>query len=227
MIGVLSSFIHAAFDSANKNPEIILLNKHRKELRSYWEKKEFTHDSLFINKLITKKVYFEIKKQNKIERYNSFLSVSKKRKIIAHDFSFNGRNSLHYWLWVLGVFVSLFVISINSSLKDYRLKKAGLLKWYESHVSVAFMFISLFWLYHTIFKKNYDFSLDFYLLILVSVLIPLSYFLYHFIRRLFTLEEKLLENIRDLVGYVLKNSKHQDDEEEMWDVLEKVADNGK
>ncbi|CAM1344634.1 DUF805 domain-containing protein [Tenacibaculum amylolyticum] len=226
VIGVTASFAHRLFTKAEENPLIIQLNKKRSQLKKNWEEKELTHDNLFKNNSISKEKYFKIKEYNKKQRISDFKKISKERKALAHDFSFNGRNSKHYWFWVFGVFLLMFIITIFSSLKDYRLYKAGLLKWYEPYSSIVFILISLFWLYHTIFKKNYDFSIDFYLVSLVVILIPLSYFLYHFIRRVFTIEEKLLENNRNLVSHVLNNTK-EDKENEKWELLDKISKNGK
>lgn len=214
------------FKPARKNPEILTLNKDRSILKKEWNRKEFIHDSIFIKGLISKEKYFSIKKSNKLKRVSDFRLIAKKRKELSIQFSFNGRNSFHYWLWVFGVFLTMFVVSIFSAMKDARLHKKGLLKWYEPHSSIVFITISLFWLFHTIFKSDYDFQLNIYLMFLLCVLFPISYFIYHFIRRVFIIEDKLLENIRNLVSHVLKNTK-EEKEDEKWDLLEKVADNGK
>ncbi|CAM1343851.1 hypothetical protein [Tenacibaculum amylolyticum] len=226
IIGVTASFSHRFFTPAKDNPLILELNKKRSQLKKSWDEKELSLDNLFKNNSLSKEKYFEIKERNKKQRVSDFKNISRERKALAHDFSFNGRNSIHYWLWVFGVFLLMFIITIFSSLKDYKLHKAGLLKWYEPYANIVFTLISLFWLYHTIFKKNYDFSIDFYLVALLIVLIPLSYFLYHFIRRTFTIEEKLLENIRNLVSHVLHNTK-EDKENEKWELLDKISKNGK
>ncbi|WP_272151852.1 hypothetical protein [Tenacibaculum aiptasiae] len=195
-------------------------------MKKEWNLKEFKHDSLLKNNLITKEEYFVIKEKNEKARIVDFRAISKKRKMIANNLSFNGRESFHYWIWIFGIFFTLFVCASFLAIKDNRLKKVGLLKWYEPHAAIGFILVSLFWIYHTIFKTTKDFELNIYTLFLVSVLFPFSYFLYHFLRRSFNIEEKLLENIRDLVGHTLKNTKPEK-EDEMWDVLEKVADNGK
>ncbi|MCF2875402.1 MULTISPECIES: hypothetical protein [unclassified Tenacibaculum] len=226
VIGIAATFLHRSFIPAEENPKIVKLYSERSQLKKYWNNEERKHDSLLKNNLISINDYLSIKEKNEKLRVQDFRKISKKRKLFANEFSFNGRNSFHYWLWAFGIFILMFIISIFSSLKDYRLKKAGLLKWYEPHASIVFIFISLFWLYHTIFKKNYDFSIDIYLGILVAILIPVSYFIYHFIRRIFTLEDKLLDNIRLAVSHILKYTK-EDKEEEKWNTLEKVADNGR
>lgn len=226
IIGVTASFSHRFFTPAKENPLIIELNQKRSQLKKDWKKKEIAHDNLFKNNLISKDEYFKIKEYNKKQRIIDFKNISEERKTLSHNFGFNGRNSKHYWLWAFGIFLLMFIISIFSSLKDYRLHKAGLLKWYEPYANIVFILISLFWLYHTIFKKNYDFSIDFYFVSLIIALTPLSYFLYHFIRRIFIVEEKLLENNRNLVSHVLENTK-EDKENEKWELLEKVSKNGK
>ncbi|CAA0193883.1 hypothetical protein [Tenacibaculum maritimum] len=226
VIGITATFPHRLFLGAPDNPNIIKLNKERASLKRFWTLKEIRHDSLFKNELITKVEYFNIKDINEKKRIADFKEISKKRKSYALSFSFNGRSSKNHWFWVFGVLISLLITSCFLAIKDARLKKAGLLKWYEPHASVAFILVSLFWLYHTIFKTSNDFELSIYTLNLLFILIPISYFLYHFLRRTIRIEDKLLENIRDLVSYILKNTK-DDKEEEKWELLDKVSRNGR
>ncbi|CAL2095920.1 conserved membrane protein of unknown function [Tenacibaculum sp. 190524A02b] len=226
VIGITASFPHKFFTPTSKNPKIYKLNKERATLKQFWNHKEYVHDSLFKNNLITKEAYFSIKATNEKARITAFREISKKRKLYTHEFAFNGRGSLNYWLWLFGVLLSLFICASFLAIKDARLKRAGLLKWYEPHASMGFILVSLFWLYHAIFKTSNDFSLSIYTLYILAVLVPLSYFIYHFLRRTFVIEEKLLENIRDLVSHVLKNTK-EDKEHEKWELLDKVSKNGK
>ncbi|MFL0065545.1 hypothetical protein V2595_07910 [Tenacibaculum maritimum] len=226
VIGVTATFPHRLFLGASDNPNIIKLDKERASLKEYWNLKEIRHDSLFKNNLITKVEYFNTKDINKKKRIADFKGISKKRKAYALSFSFNGRSSKNHWFWVFGVLISLLISSCFLAIKDARLKKAGLLKWYEPHASVAFILVSLFWLYHTIFKTSNDFELSIYTLNLLFILIPISYFLYHFLRRTIRIEDRLLENIRELVSYILKNTK-DDKEEEKWELLDKVSKNGR
>ncbi|CAL2095806.1 conserved membrane protein of unknown function [Tenacibaculum sp. 190524A02b] len=226
LVGITASFPHRLFTPAIKNPEIYKLNKERDELKKKWNRVELEHDNLFKSNQITKEEYFFIKAYNEKERKSGFRKISKKRKEIANSFSFNGRNSLNHWLWVFGILMTLFVSSCFLAVKDARLKKAGLLKWYEPHASIGFITVSLFWLYHTVFNVTKDFPISVYTLYLLAVLLPISYFIYHFLRRTFVIDEKHLENIRDLVGFVLKNTKEAK-EVEKWDLLEKISNNGK
>lgn len=224
-IGVTASLSHKLFLPASANPEIAILDKKRDSLKDFWNKTEQLHDKSFLNNEMSKKEYFELKLKNEKARIEDFKKIRIQRKRIALNFSFNGRNSFHYWLWTFGVFFTMLIISILLALKDARLKKAGLLKWYEPHATVSFISISLFWLYYTVFQKNYDFSLDVYMVMLFCVLIPLSYFIYHFVRRIFIIEEKLSNNVRSLIHYILKSDNNN--EEEKWNLLEKVSNNGR
>ncbi len=224
MVGITASFPHRLLSP--KNPEIAKLNKERAQLKKNWNLIESKHDSLLAINTISIADYLKIKSENSAMRIKDFRGISKKRRELVNNFSFNGRSSLHFWLWVLGIFISLLICSFFLAIKDIRLKKAGLLKWYEPPASISFIAVSLFWLYHTIFQRTKDFELSIYTLYLVLVLIPLSYFIYHFLRRFSTIEEKLLENIRILVSHILKNTK-EDKEKEKWNVLEKISENGR
>ncbi|WP_299134626.1 hypothetical protein [uncultured Tenacibaculum sp.] len=226
LIGITASFTHKLFLPAGENPKILQLNKERSLLKKSWNSKEKNHDSLFINNLISKNEYFQIKTSNKKQRILDFRNIGKKRREYAIEYSFNGRNSFHYWLWVFGISLTLFIVSCFLAFKDARLHKEGLLKWYEPKAVISFIAISLFWLFHAVFKTSYDFELSTYLFFLLAVIFPLSYFIYHFMRRLYSIEENLLENIRNLVSHVLKNTK-EEKENEKWELLDKISRNGK
>jgi len=210
----------------NKNPEIATINSDRSKLKDSWNKKERDHDSIFQNNLISKQEYFRIKAENKKKRIADFRQISKRRKISAIGFSFNGRSNSNFWFWVFGTHLTLLIVSCYLAIKDNRLKKVGLLKWYEPHAAICFIAVSLFWMYHTIFMTSRDFSVSIYTLYLVLVIIPLSYFIYHTLRRITVVEENLLENIRILVSHSLNNTK-EEKQDELWSVLEKTAKNGR
>lgn len=224
LIGVTASFPHRL--SPSKNPKILELNNYRDSLKREYSKKEITLDSLLEFGCISTKNYLKNKSKNKNDRAKDMAFVQKRRKFLAHDFSFNGRSSLNFWGWVFGILITLLICSCFLAIKDARLKRAGLLKWYEPHSAVAFIVVSLFWLYHTIFRYSRQFELSTYLFVLILIIIPLSYFIYHFLRRNASVNEKLLENIRLLVKHALDNTKDEK-EEEKWKVLKRVAKNGK
>ncbi len=226
IIGIVASFTHRLFLPADNNPKIIALNEEKKLLEEKWDKKEFLNDSLFKNNSITKEEYFIIKDLNKKVKSADFRRINNKRKTYVEDFSFNGRSSLHYWLWVFGSFISLLICSCYLALKDAKLKSAGLLKWYEPYAGIGFISVSLFWLYHTIFNSTGYFGYSLYILFVV-LFIPLSYFVYHSLRRMsINIEDKLLENIQDLVSHVLRHTK-KDKEKEKWELLDKISKNGR
>lgn len=226
LIGITASFSHSFFTPFKENPASLELNKERSQLKKEWNKKETSHDSVFKNNLISKNDYFLIKNRNEKERKADFIAISKRRKKIGIEFSFNGRNSLHYWLKSFGFSLTFFIVSCFLAFKDAILYRKGLLKWYEPKAAISFIAISLFWLYHSIFMTARDYFNITYLLVLLGVMFPLSYFIYHFIIRVFSIEGKLLENIRNLVSHVLNYTK-EEKEDEKWELLEKVADNGK
>lgn len=224
VISIIATFLHRALPS--KNPKITELNKERSKLRKDWNEIELKHDSLLANDLISKNDYLRIKKENKKSRFVSFTEIAKKRKIIANKFSFNGRSSKHYWMWIFGFSLFTFIVSCFLAIKDAKLNNEGLLKWYEPYASISFITISLFWLYHAVFMTKLDFIFTTYICFLMIVLFILSYFIYHFLRRSIMIEEGLLQNIRLLVSHILKNTK-EEKESEKWDVLDKISKNGR
>ena len=224
LIGITASFWHKPIP--NKNPIDKIITKDRSALKKYWNAKEAAHDSLHENGLISKAEYFRIKRENEKERVSDFKGISKRRKIAALDFSFNGRSNANFWWWVFGTHLTLLIVSCYLAIKDNRLKKVGLLKWYEPHAAISFIAVSLFWMYHTIFMTSKDFPLSIYTLYLVLVVIPVSYFIYHTLRRITVIDEKHLETIRLLITHGLKYTR-KDKEDELWQILDKAQKNGR
>ncbi len=173
---MIASFLHRVLPS--ENPKIAKLNNERNQLKKDWNSLELAHDSLFIEGLISKEDYFIIKRANKKSRINTFREISKKRKIITHEFSFNGRSSMRYVVMDIWYISYVFLlVSCFLAIKDERLKMAGLLKWYEPFGSISFIAVSLFWLYHSIFMVKVDFQFTTYIFYLIIVLVVLSYFI--------------------------------------------------
>lgn len=204
LIGVTASFSHRLFPTKDYRKAELL--SERAQLKEYWNNKESNHDNLLRNNSISTENYLKVKTINETQRIADFKKIASKRRELAYDFSFNGRTSLSYWLWMLGVFITLFICSSYLALKDARLQKAGILKWYEPFASMSFIAVSLFWLYHTIFQTTKDFKLSTYTLFLVFILIPLSYFIYQTLRNIKTIEDKFKAVIKNMFQYIFESS---------------------
>lgn len=222
-IGITATFFHKIFPTNDIKQNLV--TEKRNQLKSNWNTKEAELDDLLKSGNILIIDYLEIKKKNEGNRIADFKEIAKERKKVAVDFSFNGRANANFWFWVFGTHLTLLIISCYLAVKDIRLKKVGLLKWYEPSASISFIAISLFWIYHTIFLKSRDFQFSTYTTILILIIIPFSIFLYHSLRRIVIMEERLLSNVGDLVSHVLHYTK-EDKEKEKWDVLDKVSKNG-
>jgi len=206
-IGVTASFWHRPLPA--KDARKIALNKERSALKKHWNLVEFNHDRLLANGEISIIDYLKIKEDNEAGRKSGFQGITKRRKTLAYDFSFNGRPSKNHWFWMLGIFTTLFICSCYLAIKDARLQKAGILKWYEPIASISFIAVSLFWLYHTIFQTTRDFKLSTYTLYLVLVLIPLSYFIYQVLRSVKSIEDKLKTAIIVLIDFISIKAKNK------------------
>jgi len=206
-IGVTASFVHKGFPA--KDPLKKELTKERGRLKESWNLKEQKHDELLLSGKITRAEYKVIKDQNELDRIHDFKDVASRRKVIAKDFSFNGRISKNFWFWMLGIFTTMLICSSYLAIKDARLKKAGILKWYEPIASISFIAVSLFWLYHTIFQTTRDFKLSTYTLYLVLVLVPLSYFIYQVLRSIKSVEDKLKNAIKSLIDFISIKAKNK------------------
>lgn len=225
IIGITASFLSKPFPSKDiKQKEI---TTKRSSLKVTWNKIELNLDRLLLNNLIEKKEYLIVKAKNEKSRVLAFRGISKERRKTAIAFSFLGRSSFSFWLKEIGILLCLLTVSIFAINKDRRLKNKGLLKWYEPAAGISFLSVSLFWLYYMLFQTQRDFDLSTYTFYLLLVTIPpLAYFVYHFIRRKGSIEEHLLNNNRILVSHALRHTKDEE-QDEMWNVLEKVSKNGK
>jgi len=204
---VTASFLHRPLPS--KDVRKTELNKERGALKKNWNIVEFNHDKLLANGEISIQEYLKIKKENEVGRIANFKEITKRRKVLAYNFSFNGRPSKNHFFWMLGIFTTLFICSCYLAIKDARLHKAGILKWYEPIASISFIAVSLFWLYHTIFQTTRDFKLSTYTLYLVLILIPLSYFIYQVLRSVKSIEDKLKTAIIVLIDFISIKAKNK------------------
>ncbi|EDP95081.1 hypothetical protein U8527_08635 [Kordia algicida OT-1] len=138
-------------------------------------------NSEFRNKFYSNKTYYkkEIKNCN-----------NEKRKI-AHAFSFNGRRSLHYWLFVFGLSFSFFILSIRYTYKQllYLKKSNKLLKKAQILESSAWISISIFWVIHSIFVRGSDLPTPVYASILFSICLLIGYSVFYLIK--YFVENKL------------------------------------
>jgi len=205
LLGVTASFLHKPLPAKDSRKNE--LSSERSALKKNWNLIEYNHDRLLEKGLVSTIKYLKIKDENEVNRKAGFQKITAKRKFLAYDFSFNGRPSKNHWFWMLGIFTTLLICSSYLAVKDARLQKAGLLKWYEPIASISFIAVSLFWLYHTIFQTTRDFEVTTYTLYLVLVLIPLSYFIYHALRGIKTMEDRFKSAIRNIFTYIYDSEK--------------------
>ncbi len=103
---------------------------------------------------------------------------SKLKKELAMDFSFRGRQSFHFWIFVFGLVTALFFFSCKS-LYDDILKGST----YKFHfVSLTGILISGFWFIHLIFLTQNDFAQNKYISVIIIGAIIFSAFVYSLVK---------------------------------------------
>ncbi|WP_156169196.1 hypothetical protein [Kordia jejudonensis] len=194
----------------------------------------------YISKLLAHKELYA----KKIKDYN------KEKKELAYEFSFHGRNSFHYWLFIFGLAFSFFCLAlrytynmiVNSNNKS--LTKSFVFE------SSAWLAVSLFWVFHAVFVNNADLPKPVYaivmflvcLLIGFSILYTIKYIVH---RKTHTLKSyknsiiKLISLVADIRAnhYFHMAAKAQNDrnkasiekdveivDDKIFSTLEKVAD---
>lgn len=144
--------------------------------------------------------------KEKINNYNY------KKKELAIEHSFNGRNSFHYWFFVFGLSFSFFILSLRFAYKIVKKSEKGYLKKSLIFESIGWIGISLFWILHTVFKKTDDLPSLVYILVWfsLSIIIGISVFFsikYFVNRKEHTLKsyKQSIINLIELIGDIRVN----------------------
>jgi hypothetical protein len=135
-------------------------------------------------------------------------AYNKKKYELAHEFSFNGRSSFGFWMFVFGLSFSFFVLSIRYTYFNIKNNKAKSLKKSFIFESCAWISVSLFWVLHALFATTEDFSSTFYLLmgVLISILMSFAIVLYlkHVSQKQLKVY-KIISNLLTLIGDIKVN----------------------
>ncbi len=185
------------------------------------KKRSFLQDSLLnqLGSTLNIKEYKNLRQQYWQQSQKELKIYTAKKRKLKKENSFLGRSSFKFWLFLFGLVTLGFYFAIKSLIDDF---KKELRTGYE-FISIAGISVCLFWYYHLFFQKADDFYVQTYLLWQVLVAFSSGFFVAGLIKY-FVKREKLLKDIRDLIGFIFKNTK-KESEDKMWDVLEKVSKN--
>ena len=175
---VTMSLYHVFFES--KSPEIERNNEDYRQLVIH---RNSTQDKLLeqlkkkdinVDEYLFKITALEKKSKEKIKILN-------REKIrIIRDFSFRGRSSFHFWLFVFGLVTLGLFFSCKSLYQD--IKNGSSFKVY--FISICGIVISLFWVIHLTFMTQKDFSKHSYVGMILLCSIFFSVFGYYAIKHI-------------------------------------------
>jgi len=203
---IVMSLFHSYFD--NKAPE---LKANYVEYKRLLKQRDSTENHLITqlnskeisNSEFTKKFY-----SNKLLYKDKIKKCNNDKRNISQNFSFNGRKSFHFWLFVFGLSFSFFVLSLRFSYKQIVDSKNTnrLLRKAQIMESSAWIAISLFWVIHSIFVKNADLPKPVYgatlLLICLPIGLSIFYLIRYFVKYKLNKIEKLKKSITKLVTLI-------------------------
>jgi len=191
---ITMSLYHVLFDEFSNeqishkktyNPIIVERNSSQDLLLDEFEKNKITKSEFL--KLYKSQTNFY---KEKINNYNY------KKKDLALEHSFNGRNSFHYWLFIFGLSFSFFVLSLRYTFriiyehKNKNFKKSLLFE------ASAWMAVSLFWVSHTVFKKTDDLPTTIYALVTFIICFAISFSIFYVLKYMSERKEHTLESYR-------------------------------
>ncbi len=161
------------------------------------------------NLLLDKLKSGEISKEDYISSYETVMYkakkdlayYNKKKYNLAHEFSFNGRSSLSFWIFVFGMSFSFFILSLRYSY--YSIKKSTeALKKSAVFESCAWISVSFFWVLHALFAKTSDFGSTTYLLLGMLISAFTSLAIVYYIKYAVTKKLKVYSVISNLISLI-------------------------
>jgi len=207
---IMMSLYHVCFDDKSKK-----LVDHKEVYNALIDKRTQIDSELIQNLLndsLTKQEYALAVIEHKKLFKEKLRACNNEKKNIAYDFTFNGRNSFHYWLFVFGISFSFFFLALRYTFRIISEVKNGDLKKSLIFESIGWIAISLFWVIHTVFKKTDDLPTIIYAITMFSVCIVLGFSIFYSIKYLIHRKEHTLKsykasiiNLIELIGEIRVN----------------------
>ncbi len=174
---VTMSLFHIFFNSSP--PKLAQNNKDYKEIiknRNLLQAKYL--EELNQKKITSDKYYLEITKLLS-ESKKEIKKVNNEKRAINNEFSFRGRRSFHFWIFVFGLVLPLLFFSCKSLYQDILRGD----KYKSQFLSLTGIVVSFFWMIHLIFFTQKDFSKNSYILIILVCAIFCTFFTYFLIKQ--------------------------------------------
>ncbi len=144
--------------------------------------------------------------------------ASKKLEKVSKEIRFLGFEDFQQFIgeigWALGLFLYALFNFINSYIEPNRARKGKLF------LHLTLLTIALYFIYWALYNHQ-DFEKTTYLLFSLATSLAIAISVYIIIDKRYKQIKAYMLNIRDLVGFVLSNTK-KEKEPEMWDVLKEI-----
>jgi len=148
------SLIHIIFPEIPK--EIL---EHKLIYKSIIENRN-TGEEFLLNQLrhdrITKKEYITAIEIHKSESLKEIRQHAKTKRALAYKYSFNGRSSFSYWIFVFGLSLSFFVLTLRYVYFNLIYNRFKTLRRALLFESSAWLTVSFFWLLHSVITRTKD-----------------------------------------------------------------------
>ncbi len=116
-----------------------------------------------------------------------------KRKI-NENFSFRGRSSFHFWIFVFGLVTALFYFSCKSLFDEF--VRGSTFK--HQFISISGITVSMFWGIHLIFFTQNDFNKNTYVTVIIFLAVLGAFFTYNLVKY-YTYKDNIITNLLDLL----------------------------
>jgi hypothetical protein len=161
--------------------------KNRNNLRSSYLE-DLKNRKISIDEYYTNFTNLTAESEQNIKRLNE------KKKMINRAFSFRGRQSFHFWIFVFGLITALLYFSSLSLYKQIK-EKQSIGFQINSIVGVT---VSFFWMIHLIFFTQKDFTKNSYVVFILLCAVACAISIYFLMRYRVKLAIKKLEKEREL-----------------------------
>lgn len=160
------------------------------------------------NNTITKEEYIISYESIMHTAKKDLAAYNKKKYNLAMEFSFNGRSSFSFWMFVFGLSFSFFVLSVRYTYFNFKKNKDNTVKRSFLFESCSWISVSLFWVLHALFATTEDFGTTFYLLLGVLISVLMSFAIVLYLKQAVNKQLKVyrvISNLLTLVGDVKVN----------------------
>ncbi|WP_146052907.1 hypothetical protein [Aquimarina sp. I32.4] len=173
---VTLSLFHVFFD--NKSDKVPLNNKKYDEAIANRDNTRVKYLEDLKNRRTSIDEYYTLAKKLNKKSKKEINEINAELGQINKEYSFRGRSSFHFWIFVFGLVTALFFFSCKSLHDDFSRGST-----YKFHfVSFTGILVSMFWFIHLVFLTQKDFAQNKYIIVLLACAILCSAFTYFLVK---------------------------------------------